>query len=220
MTVSADRPVVSGEVEAPRADIQAHERSDYVIGSDRAMVTTKPEESDIFATDELVPVPLPGTPFTVMLQRELNWGEQAELEAAALRGLERKDIEAAASGTSTIVLDISKQRMMSLALRVRKWNVTRMNPTTQAREPVRLPTHLSERIAVMRALKPRWARALLAKIEELDKLNGEGEPDMPQSLIPPDEDKNAGPKAMSNGATDEQIETPISASSWDGATTS
>lgn len=181
--------------------------------------TSKPEMIDIFATDELVPVALPGTTFTVMLKRELDWGEQAELEAAALRGVQRQDLEAAASGTQTLVLDISKQRMLSLALRIRKWNVRRKDPETQGWIPVPLPTHIQDRMIVMRALRPKWARTLLDKIEELDKENTGAEPEMPM-LMTPDPDKQAPPKATQSGDTGEQTEMSPSASIWDGLTES
>ena len=173
---------------------------------------------DLFASDELVPFPIPDTPFTCMLLRELDWGDQQELEAAALRGLQRADLEAAIAGNSTLLLDISRQRFLTLALRIKKWNVTRRDASTGELRPVRLPEHVQERIMVMKKLRPKWARAILTKIEELDRENNEAEPDMPQLIAPqPDEDREP-PKATQNGVIEGQSVMSSSASSWVGPT--
>lgn len=190
--------------------------SGTVLRSDRAMVDT--DYVDLFASDELVPFPIPDTPFTCMLLRELDWGDQQELEAAALRGLQRADLEAAIAGNSTLLLDISRQRFLTLALRIKKWNVTRRDASTGELRPVRLPEHVQERIMVMKKLRPKWARAILTKIEELDRENNEAEPDMPQLIAPqPDEDREP-PKATQNGVIEGQSVMSSSASSWVGPT--
>ena len=185
---------ISGDVIEPNGTVHANTP---VPGMGES---TAPVIVDIFASDEEVPVPIPGTPFTVMIRRELPWREQSELEAAALRGIERSELEAAAQGKQTIILDTSKQRLMSLALRIRRWNVTRVNPATKQPEPVRLPTHLQERIQVLGELAPRWARALNKAIDDIDKENGEGEEPMPALIAPTEE--QAPPKATVNGGTD------------------
>lgn len=167
--------------------------------------TSEPEMVDIFTTDSTVPFKIPGTTFTVLLQKELDWGEQLELEAAALRGLERKDLETAANQGQTLILDISKQRILSLALRVRRWNVRRENPTTRQWEAVPLPASLPDRILVMKRLRPKWARAIAAKIEELDKESADAEPAMPALIAPQDEEEP--PKVTPNGVTEGQLVT-------------
>jgi hypothetical protein len=168
---------------------------------DNLGVAIPPEQTDIFTTDEEVIVALPDTPYKVALRRELDWGEQLELESAALRGIEREQLEDAASGKQTIILDIRKQRLLMLAIRIRRWNVKRFNPVTKEMEPVRLPSHISERIDVMRRLKPKWARVLIDKVEELDKENAGAEPAMPELIAPSGEDESP-PKAMLNGDTE------------------
>lgn len=173
---------------------------------------------DLFASDELVPFAIPETPFTCMLLRELDWGDQQELEAAALRGLQRQDLEAAIAGNSTLLLDISRQRFLTLALRIKKWNVTRRDESSGDLKPVRLPDHVQERIMVMKKLRPKWARAILTKIEELDRENNESEPDMPQLIAPPMDDDRPVPKATPNGVIEGQSVTSDSASSWVGPT--
>jgi hypothetical protein len=162
--------------------------------------------TDIFTSDEEVAFGIPGTAFTVMLARELSWGDQLELESAALRGIEREELERAASGKQTIILDIKRQRQLMLALRVRRWNVTRYNAVTQQNEPLRLPAHMGERIQVMSKLRPKWARAMIAKIEDLDRENDEAEPPMPEMLMPSG-DESQPPKATPNGDTSEPIRT-------------
>jgi len=184
----------------------------------RANSTADENYVDLFASDDLVPFQLPDTPFTVMLLRELDWGDQQELEAAALRGLQRADLEAAIAGNSTLLLDISKQRFLTLALRIKKWNVTRRDANTGELRPVRLPEHVQERILVMKKLRPKWARAILTKIEELDRENAEAEPEMPQLMAPPVEDDREPPKATSNGVIEGQSVTSSSASTWVGRT--
>lgn len=168
---------------------------------------------DLFASDEVVPFAIPETPFTVMLLRELDWGDQQELEAAALRGLQRADLEAAIAGNSTLLLDISRQRFLTLALRIKKWNVTRRDPTDGSLKPVRLPDHVQERILVMKKLRPKWARAVLGKIEELDRENNEAEPEMPQLIAPSVGDDREAPKATRNGVIDARSEMSASVSS-------
>jgi hypothetical protein len=172
---------------------------------------------DIFATDETVPVAIKGTPFTVLLLRELDWGQQAELEAAALKGIERDTLETAINTKQNIILDTSKQRMLHLALRVLRWNVRRHNPATDTWEPVPLPEHLPERIMVMKRLRPKWARQLIAMIDKLDEENNADEPEMPMLLAPEDEPQESAPKAStSDGATNGLVETSTSASTWAG----
>jgi hypothetical protein len=187
-----------------------------VLRSDRGPVD--PNYVDLFASDELVPFPIPETPFTVMLLRELDWGDQQEVEAAALRGLQRADLEAAIAGNSTLLLDISRQRFLTLALRIKKWNVTRRDQASGDLKPVRLPDHVQERIMVMKKLRPKWARSILSKIEELDRENNEAEPEMPALVAPSAEDDREPPKVTPNGVIDGQSVMSASASSWDGAT--
>jgi hypothetical protein len=184
----------------------------------RADRSTDSNYVDLFASDEVVPFAIPETPFTVMLLRELDWGDQQELEAAALRGLQRADLEAAIAGNSTLLLDISRQRFLTLALRIKKWNVTRRDASSGDLKPVRLPEHVQERILVMKKLRPKWARAILGKIEELDRENNEAEPDMPQLIAPPMDDDRPAPKATPNGVIDGQSVTSESVSSWVGPT--
>lgn len=195
---------VSGEVSSPFSSMLPE--------------TGRPEMVDLFTTDEQVAVAIPNTPFTVLLQRELDWGQQAELEAAALRGIERQTLENAANNSQTIVLDISKQRILSLAMRVVRWNVRRQDPVTKEWIPVPLPQHLPDRIQVMRRLRPKWARVLIAKVEELDKENDIDEPEMP-ALVAPTGDPELAPKVTSNGDTVAPIEMSHSASTWDGTIT-
>jgi hypothetical protein len=187
-----------------------------VLRSDRGNVDSN--YVDLFASDEVVPFDIPATPFTVMLLRELDWGDQQELEAAALRGLQRQDLEAAIAGNSTLLLDISRQRFLTLALRIKKWNVQRRDLTTGELKPVRLPDHIQERIMVMKKLRPKWARSILGKIEELDRENNEAEPEMPALVAPSIEDDREPPKVTLNGAIDAQSVTSGSANSWVGAT--
>lgn len=202
-------------------DAQSHAVTGDVVNANSRppFPMERPENVDLFATDEEVTVDIPGTPWKVMLYRELDWGSQAELEAAALRGIERQAAEEAVRNNQTIVLDLSKQRMMTLALRITRWNVKRMNTQTGEWVPVPLPRSLPERMQVIRRLRPRWARVLLSKIEELDKENGEGEPEMP-ALIAPTDEPETPPKATANGDTGAHSEMSTSANTWDGVSSS
>jgi len=154
------------------------------------------DEFDFFASDETVTVYFnePGSAFRVWarIKRELDYGEEQELNSILVRGYSRDQLESAAAIGNTITHVNSGAYMLArLALYIDDWNLTDSSGVT-----VRLPRQLDQRVAVMRRLKKTWAEKLQA---EIARLRGEptGEPTSETKALPEGESMDPLPGARS-----------------------
>lgn len=130
------------------------------------------DEIDFFATDETVKLPLTDR-YWVRLKRQLDYGEQSELEGSLIRGMTSDQVERSMErGGDLLVTDFGRVKLLRMALYIDEWNLPGKNGAT-----VRLPARIDERIKVIRSLNPKWAAKIVAKIDELsiDEAAGEDE---------------------------------------------
>lgn len=112
--------------------------------------------------------------FWVELNRELDYGQESELEGAAIR-----DIGVSDSGQMKAEFSLHSQRALMLALYIADWNLV-----SPKGKPVPLPDNLAERQKAVMRLRPAWGKRIVAEIEKLRAEDGE-----PSSVVvPPDED--------------------------------
>jgi hypothetical protein len=109
------------------------------------------EETDTFYVEE---------GFWVELKKELDYGEENELEGAAIRA----GVSMAGTGPATPTLEYSvgNQRELMLALYICDWNLSDDND-----KPVPLPDSLSRRREIVKRLSPRFARTIMGRIDQL-----------------------------------------------------
>lgn len=113
-----------------------------------------------FAGEETVQVDL-GDGFFVELKRELDFGEESELEGAAVRAALDAD------GTPRLDFSLREQRSLMLALYIVSWNLAGSNGRV-----VPLPDDVTKRRSVVTSLRPSWAKRLIAEIEEIRAAEG------------------------------------------------
>lgn len=111
--------------------------------------------TNFFATEETVEMDL-GDGFWVELKRGLDYGEESELEGAAIRAGLNPD------GTPKLEYSLKQQRNLMLALYIVDWNLTGAND-----KPVVLPDDLGRRQQAVSRLSPRTARRIVARIDQL-----------------------------------------------------
>lgn len=115
---------------------------------------------DFFASEETVTFEL-GDGYWVELKRELDYGEENELEGAAIRaGVAPGAVGGVA--TPTLEYSIRNQRSLMLALYIVEWNIT-----DRAGRVVALPHALSQRQQIVDKLSPSTARKIVGRIEQL-----------------------------------------------------
>lgn len=127
-----------------------------------------PEKStpDFFADDSTVEVELaPG--YWVELKRQLDYGELVQLEGTLFSGMTSEEINAAQGSQTTWKTDSANFYVLRLALYIVDWNLPGKNGKV-----TQLPTKTAERMRVIRALHPKWARQLAEKIDELEAEQG------------------------------------------------
>jgi len=135
--------------------------------------TPEPTEAteDFFAEAGTVTVYIdqPKNRYWVRVKRELDFGEQNELDNALVRGWQTNGQGDGASNADPAgmmaVVDLGKQRLMKLALYVDDWNLPGGDGKT-----VRWPARLPERMVLLKRMKPGAATMILA---EIDRLIGE-----------------------------------------------
>jgi len=126
---------------------------------------------DFFAEAGTVTVYIdqPKNRYWVRVKRELDFGEQNELDNALVRGWQTQGQTNGASGADPsnmmAVVDLGKQRLMKLALYVDDWNLPGGDGKT-----VRWPPRLPERMVLLKRMKPAAATMILT---EIDRLIGE-----------------------------------------------
>ncbi len=113
---------------------------------------------DFFASAETTTVYLdPERKLWVRLLKELDFGQQSELDAASLRGVTMADARDAVDQGRMMVFDLGHQRRLKLSLYIDDWSL-----------PHRWPAKLDERYQLVKRLKPRWAQTIMTEIERLE----------------------------------------------------
>lgn len=123
---------------------------------------------ECFAADETVTIHLDRVQW-VRLKKELDYGEEQELNTALVTGYSTDQLRAAAAAGQTIThTNSGRYMLMRVALYIDDWNVLGRDKTT-----VRLPRQMDERVKVIRRMSKPLAAIIEAKIAEI---RGEGEP--------------------------------------------
>jgi len=133
--------------------------------------------NSLFATDETTTVYLaPATPahpkgIWVTLKRQLDYGEKVAVEAALVKGLAPDEAERLAQeaeqrgrrgGSSTILVDTGRQKLLKLATWIHDWNFPGPSGKT-----VPWPSKPHERLSVVASLGAKAGDWLESKIDEL-----------------------------------------------------
>lgn len=99
----------------------------------------------------------------VRLKRELDFGQQNELDNASVTGFSAQQARARAQvGQTLIHTDMGRQRLLKLALYIDDWNFPGPDGKT-----LKWPRHISERVGVLRRMNARLATAILQEIDRL-----------------------------------------------------
>lgn len=120
--------------------------------------------TNFFATEETVTIHLDDQHY-VEVKRELDYGEEGDLEGAAIKG--EMEIGSAAP---TLAFSLRNLRLLKLALYIVDWNLTGANGKVIA-----LPDKLDQRKSLVANLSPRWAKVISDKIDALRSENGDPE---------------------------------------------
>lgn len=120
--------------------------------------TASGRKGSFFTSEETETIEL-GDGFWVEVKTELDYGEENELEGAAIRA---QIGMGGATASPTLEYSIRNQRALMLALYITDWNLT-----DGRGKPVSLPDSLPRRQLVVERLRTRWARTIVARIEQL-----------------------------------------------------
>lgn len=113
-----------------------------------------------FASEETETLDL-GEGYWVELKKELDYGEESELEGAAIKAGLGPD------GTPKMEFSLKQQRTLLLALYVTDWNLQGPSGKTIA-----IPTNFDRRLALFSRLDVRTAKTIAGRIERIRKLGG------------------------------------------------
>src|SRR5689334_2241358 len=108
-----------------------------------------------FASEETETLDL-GDGFWVELKTELDYGEESELEGAAIKAGLNPD------GTPRLEFSLKQQRALLLALYVTDWNLPGPNGKS-----VPLPQDFQRRMTLLGRLDPPTAKRIAARIERI-----------------------------------------------------
>jgi hypothetical protein len=111
-----------------------------------------------FASEETETLDL-GDGFWVELKKELDYGEESELEGAAIKAGLNGD------GTPKLEFSLKQQRNLLLGLYITDWNLPGPNG-----KPVQLPNNFERRVTLISRLDSRTARTIAGRIERIRRL--------------------------------------------------
>ncbi len=112
-----------------------------------------------FASEETETLDL-GDGFWVELKKELDYGEESELEGAAIKaGLDQQ-------GNPKLEFSLKQQRNLLLGLYITEWNLPGQNGKT-----VNLPNNFEQRVSLISRLDGKTARKIAARIDRIRRLN-------------------------------------------------
>lgn len=118
-------------------------------------MTTEQKPPSFFASEEVETFELEAG-YWVELKRELDFGEESELESAAIKsGIDER-------GRPQMEYSLKNLRSLKLALYVVDWNL----PSPKGK-PVELPTSIARRQDVFNHLAPKWARKISNRIDAI-----------------------------------------------------
>ncbi|MCC7372533.1 MAG: hypothetical protein IT306_29235 [Chloroflexi bacterium] len=137
-------------------------------------MSSKPQ---FFVGEETAIIDL-GDGFWVELNRELDYGQESELEGAAIR-----DVGVDGNGQMRAEFSLNGQRGLMLALYIADWNLV-----SPKGKPVPLPDNLAERQKAVLRLRPAWGKRIVAEIEKLRADDGE-----PTAIAVPADEDGANP---------------------------
>lgn len=126
-------------------------------------------ELDIFVDPSTVEIPIPNSGGKVIvIKRVLDYGEQSTLDNISIRGIQQRDVnQIAAEGGQTVLLDLARQRLYTIAHRLVGWNIT-----DRRGRPVKLPRTTEERIRLFRRMHPMWGAMIhdliVKKVAEIE----------------------------------------------------
>lgn len=131
------------------------------------MMKTEVDSSGLWASDETHKFDVrPG--IWVEIKRELDHGEEQQMQAAAMKGITRQQIQNAVDEADTqdvILMDSARLHFLKMAYHLLDWNL----PDQQGR-PITLPSRVEDRIKIVRRLSPRIGTKIS---EEIDKVREE-----------------------------------------------
>lgn len=110
----------------------------------------------LFSTPGTTKLFVEGTDFWVEVKDDLDFGEQSILDNASIRGVQREALTEFSEAGNTVIVDLSKQRFLLLALYIVAWNF--VDPMGR---DIKLPRPVDERIKLFRRMNPAWGDALV-----------------------------------------------------------
>jgi hypothetical protein len=150
---------------------------------------TKPEYPDFFAGIGTTTIYLdpPGNRYWIRIKNELDAGESWEIDNALVRGWQStggagNNGSAADASAMMAVVDLSKQRFLTLALYIEDWNI----PDQQGKT-IRWPRQIPDRMGLLKRMKKESAQMIL---DEIARLQGE---EQQVALAEPRDDRDANP---------------------------
>lgn len=109
-----------------------------------------------FATEETATVRLDDQGHYVELKRELDYGEEGDLQGASLKAGLQPD------GTPKVEVSLRQLRLLTIAIYLVDWNLT----NAQGKR-VPLPSSMEQRVELVARLRPAWAEKIAEAIAEL-----------------------------------------------------
>ncbi len=138
----------------------------------------------------------------VRIKRELDFGEQNELDNASLVGYSVEQIRAMGTNERTVIhTDLGKQRLLRMALYIEDWNLTDREGKT-----IRWPRKVDERQALLKRMNPKWAAMIDGEILRLiTTANATAEAEGYPAVKAGDEDGEAEPNPTGLAVTGEVV---------------
>jgi hypothetical protein len=141
---------------------------------------------------------------------KLDFGEQSILDNAAIRGVQRNELQDMATGGETgqtVLINLSRQRFLLLSLYIVGWNLHDRRGV-----PVKLPRTVDERERLFKRMRPAWGDAMVDMVtkhiqERAEKMAAAEqivERDMGIMSAPEDEERDP----LTNGSGQSVVLTP------------
>jgi hypothetical protein len=167
-------------------------------------------ELDIFAETGTTKLYFDGTDNYILVRDELDFGEQSILDNAAIRGVQRNELQDMATGGETgqtVLINLSRQRFLLLSLYIVGWNLHDRRGV-----PVKLPRTVDERERLFKRMRPAWGDAMVDMVtkhiqERAEKMAAAEqivERDMGIMSAPEDEERDP----LTNGSGQSVVLTP------------
>jgi hypothetical protein len=148
--------------------------------------------TQFFATEETDRLDL-GDGYWVELKLGLDYGEESELEGAAIRfGVDTDMV--ARTATPRVSYSIRDQRILMLALYIVDWSLVNARG-----RPVALPDQLAARQALFAKLDPKVAAKIIGRIEEIRQADGQPEAISLEGLDPQEGEPALDPTVPGDG---------------------